>query len=218
LIYNFRQFKTEESVTKSYLKKITLPILSAILLIFCLFGCGTKETFPVSSAPALSAVSSSSAVSSAASSSKAASGSKANDKKTSSPSNSPTGTSKEKPETKTSPKYSAYVTLTIDATKDDGGIIANEKSVGINPGDTVYSVLKRYCDANNISLSAEKTGFNIYISAINGDAQFDNGSQSGWIYSVNGTFSSQGCNSYKLHGGENIKWVYTTDLGKSEEK
>lgn len=203
MIYNFRQFKTEESVTKSYLKKITLPILSAILLIFCLFGCGTKETFPVSSA---------------ASSSKAASGSKANDKKTSSPSNSPTGTSKEKHETKTSPKYSAYVTLTIDATKDDDGIIANEKSVGINPGDTVYSVLKRYCDANNISLSAEKTGFNIYISAINGDAQFDNGSQSGWIYSVNGTFSSQGCNSYKLHGGENIKWVYTTDLGKSEEK
>lgn len=80
----------------------------------------------------------------------------------------------------------------------------------------MYSVLKSYCSKNNIMLYASKSGNGVYVSAIDGMAETDYGPQSGWLYSVDGVFSQQDCNSYKLKGGENIKWIYTTDNGKSE--
>ncbi len=67
-------------------------------------------------------------------------------------------------------------------------------------------------------MASQMSGKGEYISAIDGVAQFDCGAQSGWIYSVSGVFPQNDCNSYKLSGGENIKWIYTTDLGKSEEQ
>lgn len=109
-----------------------------------------------------------------------------------------------------------YVTLTIDATKGGDGVVVSGKRVEIEAGETVYEVLKDYCGKNNILLSASKIGKGVYVSSIDGVAQFDNGPQSGWIYSVDGTFTQQDCNSYKLKGGETIKWVYTLDLGISE--
>lgn len=114
-------------------------------------------------------------------------------------------------------KPSKYITLTIDATKGYDGIVAKNKQVAIITGDTVYSMLKRYCITNKILISAQKTGNGEYVSSIDGVGQFDNGSESGWIYSVGGKFLSVDCNSYKLSSGETVKWVYTTDDGKTEE-
>jgi hypothetical protein len=107
------------------------------------------------------------------------------------------------------------VTLTIDARKGRDGLIANGKKVTITAGATVFSVLKSYCGSHRLLLATQKTG-GMYVSAIDGVAQFDFGSGSGWIYSVNGSFPQKDCNSYKLKGGEKVRWVYTTDLGKSE--
>jgi hypothetical protein len=108
------------------------------------------------------------------------------------------------------------ITLTIDARKGDDGVVANGKKVTIKAGSTVYAVLKSYCAGHKLLLAAQKTGNGIYVSSIDGVAQFDFGSGSGWIYSVGGVFPQKDCNSYKLKGGEKVRWVYTTDLGKSE--
>lgn len=115
------------------------------------------------------------------------------------------------------PAKAAAVTLTIDATKGGDGVVTNSKSVALTLGDTVYSLLRRYCSSNGILLAAQKSGDGMYVSAIDGVAQFDNGPQSGWIYSVDGAFPQTGCDSYKLKSGDVIRWVYTVDLGKTEE-
>lgn len=108
------------------------------------------------------------------------------------------------------------IMLTIDGRKGDDGIVANGKKVTIKAGSTVYAVLKSYCAGHKILIASQKTGNGMYVSAIDGIAQFDFGSGSGWIYSVNGVFPQKDCNSYKLKGGEKVRWVFTTDLGKSE--
>lgn len=116
-------------------------------------------------------------------------------------------------EPSSAPRFSKHITLTIDASKGGDGVAANSKQVGINAGDSVYTVLKRYCDANKIMVA----GSSNYVSAIDGVSEFDHGSGSGWIYCVNGTFPQIGCGAYKLNGGESVKWIYTVDYGKTEE-
>lgn len=52
-----------------------------------------------------------------------------------------------------------------------------------------------------------------YIEGINQIYEFDCGSESGWMYKVNGWFPNYGCSQYKVSDGDNIAWVYTCDLG-----
>ena len=56
-------------------------------------------------------------------------------------------------------------------------------------------------------------GTSTYVSSINGLAEFDCGSGSGWMYSVDGVYPNKACGKYTLSGGERIVWVYTCDLG-----
>jgi hypothetical protein len=42
----------------------------------------------------------------------------------------------------------------------------------------------------------------------------DFGSQSGWLYSVNGDYPGVSCGDYLVKAEDVIEWVYTCDLGK----
>ena len=75
----------------------------------------------------------------------------------------------------------------------------------LEEGSTVYDAL---C-AMGVSVS----GSSYYVSAINGLAEFDCGSGSGWMYSVNGVYPNMSCGKYVLSDGDEIVWVYTCDLG-----
>ena len=55
-----------------------------------------------------------------------------------------------------------------------------------------------------------------YVTSINGLAEFSCGSTSGWKYSVDGTFPGKACNTYKLNGGEVVRWVYVLDVSDYE--
>lgn len=204
-------------------------IFLTLFLILILYGCAAAKTSsaPVSSSSAPSVSSSkaeSSSSSPAASSSKPASQTTSPSSKTNSPKKSSGAVVTyhhivlSKPAVSKTVPASKHITLTIDATKGNDGVVANAKQVNIISGDTVYSALNRYCSSNNILLSAHRTGTSMYISAIDGVAEFNFGPQSGWIYCVNGKFPSYGCSSYKLNGGENVKFIYTVDDGKTEEK
>ena len=50
-----------------------------------------------------------------------------------------------------------------------------------------------------------------YVSSINGLAELDGGSMSGWLFQVDGEYPSVGCESYELSGGEQIVWIYIRD-------
>ncbi len=91
------------------------------------------------------------------------------------------------------------------------GVILTTSRVEFIEGETVFDVLKRACNAAGIQLEYEFTPMynSYYIEGINNLYEFDCGSQSGWMYKVNGWFPNYGCSVYTLKGGDNIVWCYT---------
>ena len=94
------------------------------------------------------------------------------------------------------------------------GIILQNMKVEFNEGDTVFDILVKVTRKKGIHMEYRGSGSNTYIEGINNLYEFDGGSNSGWMYSVNGVYPNYGCGSYKLKGNEVIKWNYTCDLGK----
>ena len=90
------------------------------------------------------------------------------------------------------------------------GVILSATEVELDDGDTVYDVLYDVCKSNKIHM--EQSGG--YIEGIANLYEFDCGSESGWMYSVNGDFPNVGCKQYDVESGDVIAWVYTCDLGK----
>ncbi|MBR2780434.1 MAG: DUF4430 domain-containing protein [Eubacteriaceae bacterium] len=100
------------------------------------------------------------------------------------------------------------------------GMILSYSTVEFVEGESVYDVLKRTCAAAGLPLeyswTVEYGGY--YIEAINGLGEFDCGSESGWMYKVNGWFPNYSCSNYPLRDGDVIVWAYTchglgADLG-----
>ena len=91
------------------------------------------------------------------------------------------------------------------------GKILSTTKVSFDDGDTVFDVLKDVCSMAGIQLEYSWTPMydSYYIEGINNLYEFDCGSQSGWMYKVNGWFPNYGCSSYKLKDGDTIVWCYT---------
>lgn len=77
--------------------------------------------------------------------------------------------------------------------------------IKLKKGTSVYDALV----ATGVSIG----GDGYYVSAINGLAEKQCGTYSGWMYSVDGEYPNKTCGDYKLSGSEKIVWVYTCDLG-----
>ena len=100
------------------------------------------------------------------------------------------------------------------------GVILAPVTVEFDQGETVFDVLQRVCSTAGIQLEYSWTPMynSYYIEGINQLYEFDCGSESGWMYKVNGWFPNYGCSSYTLADGDTIEWHYTckglgTDVG-----
>ena len=114
----------------------------------------------------------------------------------------------------TPPKPEAKeVKISIDKLEIGEGYVLEKTAVDLSENDTVWDVTRRIMDENGIAYEYTGAGNNVYISSIDGDGEFDHGSRSGWMYSVNGTYPDVGCNAYDLDDGDVVKWRYTTELG-----
>ena len=83
-----------------------------------------------------------------------------------------------------------------------------DKWVEINQESTGMSCI---VDAlGSYSQTGAETG---YISQINGLAELDGGSDSGWIGTLNDWFTNEGLNSYTVANGDEIRMMYTCNLG-----
>ena len=91
------------------------------------------------------------------------------------------------------------------------GVILPTVTVEFEEGETVFEVLKRVCSKYGIQIEYSWTPMynSYYIEGINHLYEFDCGSESGWMYKVNGWFPNYGCSSYELEGNETIVWCYT---------
>jgi hypothetical protein len=94
-----------------------------------------------------------------------------------------------------------------------GGIILSATSVSFTDGETVFDILKRVCEARSIQLEYSWTPMynSYYVEGINNLYEFDCGSESGWMYKVNGWFPNYGCSSYALKDGDTIVFCYTCE-------
>ena len=102
----------------------------------------------------------------------------------------------------------------------ESGEILPVVTVEFTPGETVFDVLQRVCEASELQLEYSWTPLydSYYVEGINHLYEFDCGFESGWMYKVDGWFPNYGCSAYELQGGEEIVWYYTckglgTDVG-----
>ena len=77
-------------------------------------------------------------------------------------------------------------------------------------GDTVLDALIEALDSENIDY-VETDG---YVSQIGDLAEFDHGSRSGWMFTINGKHQDTGCRETKLTRNSTIIWYYTDDYTK----
>lgn len=96
------------------------------------------------------------------------------------------------------------VTVTIDARADGGA--SSSYSVSLDPGATAYDALV----ATGANVNARSTALGVYVAAINGYAEKDQGGESGWKYAVNGSYPGYSAGSYTLSDGDTVTWVYVT--------
>ena len=96
----------------------------------------------------------------------------------------------------------------------DGWILGTVEMT-FSEGESVFDVLQRACIEQGIHMEYMNTPLtgSAYIEGIGNIYEFDAGSLSGWMYSVNGWFPNYGCSQYQLADGDVISWVYTCDLG-----
>lgn len=93
------------------------------------------------------------------------------------------------------------------------GIILQNMKVEFNEGDTVFDILVKITRKKGIHMEYRGAGSNTYIEGINNLYEFDGGSNSGWMYSVNGVYPNYGVGAYKVKSSDVIKFNYTCNLG-----
>ncbi len=93
---------------------------------------------------------------------------------------------------------------------EDGMILATVR-VPFSEGETAFDVTKRACDAYGIQLEYSWTPLydSYYVEGINHLYEFDCGSESGWMFKVNGWFPNYGASSYALQDGDTVAWEYS---------
>jgi len=98
----------------------------------------------------------------------------------------------------------------------DNGVIFPRTEVTAYEGESVFNVLQRETRRHRIHMASRFTPVlnSAYIEAINNIYEFDAGSLSGWVYSVNGWFPNFGSSRYQLSPGDVIEWHFSLDLGR----
>lgn len=87
-----------------------------------------------------------------------------------------------------------------------------------NTTNTVWDVLQKVAKDANLRMDANSNNQygTVYISGVNGLSEFDNGKNSGWMYTVNGTHPEVGVSARYLKDGDEIIFHYTDDYTLEE--
>ena len=97
---------------------------------------------------------------------------------------------------------------------EDGTLLAVTE-VEFTGGNSVFDVFRQTLREQKIHFEyVDASAYDsVYIEGIGNLYEFDCGPQSGWMYSVNGTYPGLGCSAYTLADGDVIVFSYTLDLG-----
>lgn len=98
------------------------------------------------------------------------------------------------------------------------GVILPKTEFSLKEGDNVFSLLLASTKAKKIQMDYQGspdvgTGV-VYIKGINHLYEYSCGPLSGWLFKINGKFSSGDASDYVLKDKDYVEWVYTCDLGR----
>ncbi len=95
------------------------------------------------------------------------------------------------------------------------GVMLSVSKAEFTSGESAFDLLKRELDKAGIHFEYVNTpGYgSSYVEGIGNLYEFDCGSLSGWLYKVNGQFTTVASSEYQLQAGDVIQWVYTCDGG-----
>ena len=100
----------------------------------------------------------------------------------------------------------------------------NAAKVTVEGNATAWDAIQEVMDAHGLSItySYNSTYGSYYIESVNGLAEFTNGRNSGWMYTVNGVHQNVGVSACYLRDGDTIVLHYTDNYfyedGKTEDK
>lgn len=94
------------------------------------------------------------------------------------------------------------------------GIMLDNYKTTLKSKSTVYDLLKKVCNDKGITYTAKDTMYSVYIVGINNIDEKDCGKNSGWMYSVNGSYPNVSVDSKKLKDGDKVVFTYTCSYKK----
>lgn len=101
------------------------------------------------------------------------------------------------------------VRVIVDSSRA-GSPVSADQTLTFEKGATAYDAV---CGLG-LSVNARNSSFGIYVAGIGGLAEFDHGGESGWKYSVNGTFPNHAADKSVLSDGDVVRWVYVTAVNQ----
>lgn len=78
--------------------------------------------------------------------------------------------------------------------------------VSVQQNETVFTLLKRFTEAEHIEMSATGTGEMVYVTSIDNKKA---GKNAGWLFTVNGKQPEKGAGAIKVKPGDRIEWHYS---------
>ncbi|MGN0687310.1 MAG: DUF4430 domain-containing protein [Oscillospiraceae bacterium] len=90
--------------------------------------------------------------------------------------------------------------------------------VTLSPGATAFDALAEAARLNKLTLDYINSWSGVYVRGIGGLYEFDFGSESGWMYEVNGQVPDRSLSGYELTEGDSVTLFYTCTLGRADEK
>lgn len=97
----------------------------------------------------------------------------------------------------------------------EDGVLLPVTEVAFESGESVFDVFRKVLREEKIHFEyVDATAYSTaYVEGIGNLYEFDCGSLSGWVFSVNGVHQGIGCSAYTLADGDVIVFNYTCDLG-----
>ncbi len=95
----------------------------------------------------------------------------------------------------------------------EDGVILPAAEYTVQEGETAFDLLQRITDEKKLQMEyvgAEQSSFgSAYIKSINHLYEGSCGQYSGWVFTVNGEYTEEGCSQYQLKDQDVIEWVYS---------
>ncbi len=89
--------------------------------------------------------------------------------------------------------------------------------VTVPEGSTAFDALIEAAKGQQLKVEHTGSAFGEYVQGIGGLYEFDCGSESGWLYSVNSERPSVSAGAYTLSDGDAVEFIYTCSLGAYQQ-